>query len=50
MILNHRINMAKGDAEGFIVKFVERKGQRTEHATKAYAVNSIFWLKLFMIT
>uniref|UniRef100_A0A8C4H284 DNA topoisomerase II binding protein 1 n=1 Tax=Dicentrarchus labrax TaxID=13489 RepID=A0A8C4H284_DICLA len=28
--------MSKGDREGFIVKFVESKGQKTEHAVKAY--------------
>nr|XP_046226965.1 DNA topoisomerase 2-binding protein 1 [Scatophagus argus] len=28
--------MSKGDIEGFIVKFVESKGQKTEHAVKAY--------------
>ncbi|XP_070784264.1 DNA topoisomerase 2-binding protein 1 [Enoplosus armatus] len=28
--------MSKGDREGFIVKFVESKGQKTEYAVKAY--------------
>ncbi|XP_058499828.1 DNA topoisomerase 2-binding protein 1 isoform X1 [Solea solea] len=28
--------MSKGDQEGFIVKFVEVKGQKSEYATKAY--------------
>ncbi|XP_030254218.1 DNA topoisomerase 2-binding protein 1 [Sparus aurata] len=28
--------MSKGEGAGFIVKFVESKGQRTEHAVKAY--------------
>ncbi|XP_049913145.1 DNA topoisomerase 2-binding protein 1 [Epinephelus moara] len=28
--------MSKGDKEGFIVKFVESNGQRTEYAAKAY--------------
>ncbi|GLD54550.1 DNA topoisomerase 2-binding protein 1, partial [Lates japonicus] len=28
--------MSKGDKEGFIVKFVESKGQKTEYAVKAY--------------
>ncbi|XP_076577611.1 DNA topoisomerase 2-binding protein 1 [Chaetodon auriga] len=28
--------MSKKDSEGFIVKFVESKGQKTEHAVKAY--------------
>lgn len=30
--------MSKGDREGFIVKFVESKEQKTEHAVKAYEV------------
>lgn len=33
--------MSKGDKEGFIVKFVESNGQRTEYAAKAYEVNFI---------
>ncbi len=34
--------MSKGDKEGFIVKFVESKGQKTEHAVKAYQVISYY--------
>lgn len=30
--------MSKGDREGFIVKFVESKGQKTDDAAKAYEV------------
>lgn len=30
--------MSKADRGGFIVKFVESKGQKTEHAAKAYEV------------
>lgn len=37
--------MSKGDREGFIVKFVEGKGQKTEYAVKAYEVSSVIWLK-----
>lgn len=32
--------MSKGDREGFIVKFVENRGKKTEYAVKAYEVNS----------
>lgn len=49
--------MSKGDREGFIVKFVDSKGQKTEYAVKAYEVNSIkhhlaqicccWWLYIF---
>ena len=38
--------MSKGEGAGFIVKFVESKGQRTEHAVKAYEVNSGIRLKI----
>ena len=38
--------MSKGDKEGYIVKFVESKGQNSENAIKAYEVNSIIWPKL----
>ena len=31
--------MSKGDKEGFIVKFVESEGRKTEYAVKAYEVN-----------
>lgn len=30
--------MSKEDREGFIVKFVESKGQKTEYSVKAYEV------------
>lgn len=36
--------MSKGDKEGFIVKFVESKGQKTEYAVKAYEVTPTIWL------
>lgn len=41
--------MSKGDKEGFIVKFVESKGQKTEYAVKAYEVNAIIWLKYIVL-
>lgn len=30
--------MSKGDRQGFIVKFVECKGQKTDYSVKAYEV------------
>lgn len=42
--------MSNGDKEGFIVKFVESKAQKTEYAVKAYEVNSIIWFKLINVT
>lgn len=47
--LPYRLNMSKGEKEGFIVKFVESKGQKTEYAVKAYEVNAIIWLKYIVL-
>lgn len=33
--------MSKEDKEGYIVKFVGSKGQKTEYAVKAYEVNYV---------
>lgn len=38
ILCNCRLIMPREDREGFIVKFVESKGQKTEYSVKAYEV------------
>lgn len=44
------MTMSKEDKEGFIVKFVESKGQKTEYATKAYEVNHTYIGVCFLVS
>lgn len=42
--------MSKEDRQGFIVKFVECKGQKTEYSVKAYEVCPPTYFKTLMLT